>query len=241
MLYGTIFGIGSIISYIQTNNLLYKKFNLKDDNKERKIYEKNSKKENIETYLIHPFNIKKYSVEQKIHYFFTIIIIILINILGFESYLNGYTKLYINYNSKELIYVPIDIIISLLINSTGFYLYHRLAHTKLYYKYIHKYHHAFCRPEPFDSLIGHPIDHMCAGLCQILPMYIYEMHLVTFLIYSSLLSMQGIYEHSGIKLNSIIYDTLDHHIHHLYPTKNYQAGFPVLFCDKLFGTYKKNI
>ena len=42
--------------------------------------------------------------------------------------------------------MPIDIPIILFINSTFFYLYHRLAHTKYVYKYIHRYHHAYVHP-----------------------------------------------------------------------------------------------
>merc|ERR1711935_1159931 len=122
---------------------LYRKYYLKMANKKEEwtIYKTKNKEENkedSEKYLIHPFNIKKYSTQQKIHYFFTIIMIIFVNILAFESYFNGYTKLYFNYNYKELIYVPRDVAISLFINTTVFYLYHRLAHTKYLYKYIHR-------------------------------------------------------------------------------------------------------
>jgi lathosterol oxidase len=206
------------------------------------IYNTN-KQDNVEniTKFIHPFNIKKYTLQQKIHYFFSIIAIICINIFAFESYFGGYTKLYFNFDYKELIYIPIDIPISLFINSTVFYLYHRLAHTKYLYKYIHRHHHAYLHPEPFDSLVGHPLDHIIAGICQLLPMFIYRTHLLTFLIYTSLISTIGIYEHSGIKINYLIHNTIDHHIHHMYPSKNYQAGFPILIWDRLFGTYKKDI
>ena len=250
MLYGFFIGIGGIISYIYTNNQLYKTYyiNMADKKDEWTIYNQSNNQSNkqriVPKLFYHPFNIEKYSIIQKIHYFFTLIMIICINIFAFESYFGGYTKLYINFNFnyKELIYVPIrmtgDITTALFINSTSFYIYHRLAHTKYLYKYIHKYHHAYLKPEPFDSLIGHPIDHIAGGLCQIFPMYIYKMHLLTFLLYSSLISMLGIYEHSGIKIKYLGQDTIDHHIHHMYPSKNYQAGFPILIWDRLFGTYK---
>ena len=192
MLYGLIIGIGGVISYIYTNNKLYKKYyitmaNTKNEwaiynNKNIKIINKN------QLIFYHPFNIKKYSNKQKIHYFFSLISIVCINIIGFESYFQGYTKLYFNsnifFNFKEILYLviqlPIDIFVSLLINSTVFYLYHRLVHTKYLYKYIHRYHHAYLNPEPFDSLIGHPLDHTMSGFYQLLPMYIYKMHLLSF-------------------------------------------------------------
>jgi len=244
MLYGIIIGICGIISYIYTNNGLYKKYyineNHNENHNEKLIYKRSNQKinESINYKFNHPFNIIKYTKKQKIHYFFTLLSIICINTIAFESYFNNYTKLYTELNYSELIYVPINITISLLTNSTIFYFYHRLVHTKYIYKYIHIYHHAYIYPEPFDSLIGHPIDHIIAGFCQILPMYIYRMHLITFLIYVSFISTIGIYEHSGLDIKYIGYNTIDHHIHHKYPSKNYQAGFPILICDKLFGTYK---
>jgi Delta7-sterol 5-desaturase len=259
MLCGFFFGLGGIISYILTNDKLYRRYYIENkekqiENKEMKSNETNQTNRINRTdlinrtnltdinsnKLIHPFNIKKYTQEQRIHYFFSIIAVILVNILAFESYLKGYTKLYFNYDYNELIRLPIDIIITLFLNSTFFYLYHRLAHTEYIYKNVHKYHHAFIHPEPFDSLIGHPLDHFCAGLCQIFPMYIYKMHILGFLIYSSFVSTMGIYEHSGIKIDYKFYNTIDHHNHHIYPLKNYQAGFPILIWDKLFNSYKSN-
>jgi len=228
MIYGLIFGTGGIILYIHTNNQLYKRYYNNTDNIDKLSF-------------IHPFNIKKYTLHQKIHYFFSIIAVICINIFAFELYFGGHTKLYFNLDYKELVYMPIDIPIILFINSTFFYLYHRLAHTKYVYKYIHRYHHAYVHPEPFDSLLGHPLDHTMAGICQLMPMFIYKTHLLTFLIYTSIVSTMGIYEHSGIKFNFLIHNTTDHHVHHMYPSKNYQAGFPILIWDRLFGTYKKNL
>ena len=159
--------------------------------------------------------------------------------MAFELYFNGYTKLHLNH--RDLIYLPLDIIVSQFINSTLFHYYHKLAHTKYFYKYIHSYHHAFKNPEPFDSLAGHPLDHTFSAILQIIPMFIYRMHIISFLVYSSLLSMAGIYDHSGIRFKYLEYDTIHHHIHHLYPSKNFGSGFPILIWDILHGTYKDKI
>ena len=104
-----------------------------------------------------------------------------------------------------------------------------------------KYHHAFSKPGPFDSLIGHPIDHTFSALCQIAPMFIYRMHLLSFLVYSSLLSLNGIFDHSGIKLKKLGYSTINLHIHHMYPHKNFGAGFPLLIWDILHGSYQNHM
>jgi sterol desaturase/sphingolipid hydroxylase (fatty acid hydroxylase superfamily) len=244
MIYGFIFGVGGIISFIYTNNQLQKKYYCELANKtdQWKISPDNTDALNDTSdwfpLTLSKYNKKKYTKIQKQHYFFTIIMFIMFNTMAFELFFNGYTKLHLI--NKDLIYMPIDIIFCHFVNSSAFYFYHRFAHTKYYYKYIHSYHHAFYNPEPFDSLIGHPLDHTCAAILQVLPMFIYRMHLISFLIYSSILSVMGIYDHSGIKhkINYLKHDSLDHHIHHLYPSKNYGAGFPILIWDRLFGSYK---
>ena len=161
---------------------------------------------------------------------------IIVNTIVVELFLNRYTKLHLI--TEKLIYFPIDLLICFLINQIGFYYYHRLAHTKYFYKYIHIHHHAFIHPEPFDSLVGHPLDHTFSGIFQILPMFVYKMHLVSFLVYSSILSMMGVYDHSGINFQFLNYNSIPHHIHHVYPSKNFSLSFPIPLCDFLHGTYK---
>lgn len=241
MITGMIFGCIGIVSFIHTNNNLQKKYynNKQLNNPDlRTIYNTTQKSLNRQSSIL-PFGYHQYTSIQKFHYLLTVIMFILFNGLMFDLYFNGYTKLHLLHS--KLVYMPLDIIIAHFINSTIFYFYHRLAHTKYIYKYIHSYHHSFAEPLPFDSLIGHPIDHTCAAICQVIPMFIYPMHIVSFLIYSSILSLSGIYDHSGLDLKYFNYSTLDHHIHHKYPNKNFGSGFPILIWDKLGGTYKKNI
>ena len=173
------------------------------------------------------------------HYFFTLIMLILFNIFSFNLYTHNYTKLHLN--TKKLIWLPVHVYINLLINTTLYYYYHRLAHTKYFYKYIHSYHHVFIKPLPFDSLVGHPFDHLIAALLHLIPALIYQQHIFSFLVYSSLSALLGILDHSGIKIKMFKYDSVDHHIHHLYPSKNFGGSSPILILDKLHGTYKQNL
>ena len=243
MIFGFLFGIGGVLSFIYENTKLHNKY-----------YKNNRSSKYVS--MIHPFNDKsaekldhnfplnpyiktKYTSQQKFHYFLTLIMFVVVTTLAFEAYFRGYTKLHIKH--EKLFWLPLEVLLSHFINSTLFYYYHILAHTKYIYKYIHSYHHAFSKPGPFDSLVGHPIDHTIAGILQILPMFMYEMHFLSFMIYSSLLSLMGIYEHSGIKINFPFYNTLNHHIHHKYPNKNYGSGFPILIWDIFYGTYKNKI
>ena len=225
MIYGILFGCGGIVSYIYTNHNL-----LKD------AIEKDEIISISQTFPISPYN-KKYSKIQKIHYFFTILMFILFNGLAVDAYFKGYTLLVLDFISLKTL--PVDVGIAFLMNNCMYYYYHRLLHTPFLYKYIHSYHHAFSEPEPFDSLVGHPIDHTFAGIFQIAPIFIYKMHLLSFLLYSSLLSYIGILDHSGKFIQYFSYKSIDHHIHHKFPLNNFGTCIPLF--DMLHGTYKRTM
>ena len=239
MIYGLLFGIIGVISFIHTNNKLHEKYYdiLEDskDNLKQSSFSLNLLNNKYMAFPLNPYN-TRYSKLQKKHYLLSLIMFITLNTIAVELYLHGYTQLH--FINKYLIYIPYDILICFLINQIGYYYYHRLAHTKYFYKYVHIYHHAFIHPKPFDSLVGHPLDHTFSGIFQILPMFIYRMHLVSFLVYSSILSMIGIYDHTNVKFKFLNYTSVDHHIHHIYPSKNFSLSFPIPICDILHGTYK---
>ena len=243
MIYSIIFGVFNILSFIYTNNKLQQKYynDLADKKDEWKISKSRINNLGNKTcwFPLNPYNTKNYSPLQKRHYLWTIIMFICFSSATTECYLRGYTKLHLEHS--KLVYLPIDVLIYEFMNSTFFYIYHRAAHTKYLWKYIHQYHHAIYYPEPFDSLVGHPLDHMCSAICQVLPLFFYKSHVLSFIVYSSFLSYTGIWDHSGIKKILFHHSSVDHHIHHLYPTTNYGAGFPILVWDKLFGTYRATL
>lgn len=238
MLYGFLFGIFNMISFVFTNNKLQDNYycKLSKSKDAWKISPKIIQSLNDKS-TWYPLNHNyrgKYTSLQKRHYIISQIMFVILAGVALETYLNGYTKLHLNH--AKLVYLPIDILVSLLINNFFYYYYHRAAHHPLIYKYMHSYHHAFLHPEPFDSLVGHPLDHTFSALWQVLPMFIYPMHLVSFIVYSSLLSLMGIWDHSGIKLKYFKYRSIDHHIHHRHPSKNFSTGFPILIFDIFHGT-----
>ena len=238
-LLGTMMGLASVMSFIQANDKLQEKYYcVMADAKDRwKMNALDISSLNYKAWRFPLFTrLPKYTRLQKIHYLGSLTMFVIFQALSVNLYLKNKSKLHLDH--IELVYLPLDVVWCLFLNSTFFFVYHRLAHTKYIYKYIHRHHHAFQSPELYDSLIGHPLDHTCSGICQVLPMFMYRMHLLSFLVYSSLLSLMGIYDHSGIKFDFPFYSTVEHHIHHKYPNKNYGAGFPILVWDRLLGTYQ---
>ena len=143
MIYSILFGISGIFSFIYENNKLLNKYYNKTNN--NFLLHKNYKSSEIILFDIplNPFIKTKYNYQQKVHYFLTLIMVVVMTTIAFEAYFRGYTKLHLKH--EKLVWLPLEVIFNHFINSTVFYYYHKLAHTKFFYKYIHSYHHAFLK------------------------------------------------------------------------------------------------
>ena len=112
-----------------------------------------------------------------------------------------------------------------------FYLFHRLFHTKLLYKY-HKIHHQIKKPIGISAFYFHPIDFIFGNIIPIvLSIYISQMSLLTIHITLCIITFDTIFiGHSGNKKLSNFHDN-----HHKYFCFNFGTN---KFMDKLLLTYK---
>ena len=58
----------------------------------------------------------------------------------------------------------LEFIFFVIIEEIGFYYSHRLFHTPLLYKWIHKKHHDWIAPIGCACIYAHPIEHLCSNL-----------------------------------------------------------------------------
>ena len=49
----------------------------------------------------------------------------------------------------------------------------------------------------------------------------------------------GVLDHSGKFVNYFPYKSIEHHIHHVFPLKNFGSGLPLF--DMIHGTYKASM
>lgn len=109
-------------------------------------------------------------------------------------------------------------------------------HTRWCYARLHKYHHHYHSPEPFDDMFIHPLEAFGYYCILYSPAYLLPMHACTFLAYMVVLGVFGVADHSGIRFSLPgLYDTADHDAHHSRFEVNYAFPFPYL--DLLAGTY----
>ena len=80
------------------------------------------------------------------------------------------------------------------------YYWHRAMHAPRLYKRLHKYHHHYKSPRPFDDLFIHPLE--AAGYCAILYSSAFvcgEVPIASFLAYMAIMGVCGIIDHCGVR------------------------------------------
>ncbi|KDO28083.1 hypothetical protein SPRG_20243 [Saprolegnia parasitica CBS 223.65] len=116
------------------------------------------------------------------------------------------------------------------------YYWHRFLHTRAPYARVHKVHHYYKSPRPFDDMYMHPVEGMAYYWVLYGPPYVFAMHWQSFSVYMALMGLFGLLDHSGIAVRMpLVYDTRDHELHHRRVNANY--GFPFQYLDVLHGTY----
>ena len=90
---------------------------------------------------------------------FNLIMASIFALITTEFTLHGYTNIKFT-EPKEygLYYMLQDIVIAILYQSIIEYYWHRIMHWKIFYKYMHKYHHYYKSPEVYDDLYIHPLE-----------------------------------------------------------------------------------
>lgn len=133
--------------------------------------------------------------------------------------------------------VMIQFLLAVTYQSVVEYYWHRLMHWKYCYRYLHKFHHSYKSPEPWDDMYIHPLE--AFGYYCILygPPFLFPIHKYSFIGYMIVMGLCGVLDHSGIKVEVPgLYNTVDHDNHHAKFEINYSFPFP--FMDLLHGTYE---
>lgn len=155
----------------------------------------------------------------------------------------GYTKVYLDYQTHHPFWAFAGFFIILLIDDAWFYWLHRLLHHPKLYKYVHQVHHESIDVNPFTSLSFHWVEAALLTLwiipvSFILPIYAPILGLVqVWGLFDNLKGHLG-YEFFPANFNKsplqFMTTSTHHSMHHSKFNGNYGVHFR--FWDKLFGT-----
>lgn len=138
----------------------------------------------------------------------------------------------------------LDVLVLLLSMDLLMYLLHRLAHTRLLYPILHRFHHRYDRPRPLTLFVLSPIENIAFGALWLAVISVYDASWMGMSIYLVLNVAFGMVGHLGVEPLSTKWVRMPvlkylagssfHAQHHQDRTHNF--GFYTLIWDHLFGT-----
>jgi len=168
------------------------------------------------------------------------LIVSIVYILGVYS-LN---KLYFNISDYSLIWFFGQIIVLMLILDFWFYVIHRIMHTKLVYRIVHKTHHLSTDPSPFASDSVHPFEAIFDAIFIVLTSLILPLHPLAIFIFVNISAIWSTIGHLGYEIfpraftGSIFGKYLNfatvHNQHHKLFLYNF--GYYTTIWDRIFDT-----
>lgn len=130
--------------------------------------------------------------------------------------------------------VLVQCVVGALIRDAMFYYVHRLMHTKVLYRRIHRVHHEFPAPIALAAIYSHTVDHVMVNALPIyVPMALQRAHFLTMMLFSFIAVFDAAVSHSGYSLIRMP-SVESHDVHHAKGNVN----FGVLgLWDRLHGTH----
>ncbi|WP_416150358.1 sterol desaturase family protein [Salipaludibacillus sp. HK11] len=163
-----------------------------------------------------------------------------VTLLGFYLWKNDVIVLSTSFGLLDWL----DIVVLLLIMDFLMYVFHRFAHMKKLYPFIHQTHHSFEDPRPITLFALNPLENLGFGLLWIVVLCIYPASWIGIAGYLFLNVVYGLIAHLGVEpfpswwvkhplskwISTSTYHTQHHH------QENYNFGFYTVIWDRLFKT-----
>ncbi|MFT4565616.1 MAG: lathosterol oxidase [Saprospiraceae bacterium] len=172
------------------------------------------------------------------------ILFAIIGVLMIMAWQSGITRIYTDWATYPLWYIPISGLLALLMHETYYYWLHRWFHHPSVYRYLHKVHHDSINTSVWTSFSFHPIESILQAIIIPLITFVIPMHLSVLLFLLIFMTISAIINHAGVEifpaswfnhpLCKYFIGSTHHDLHHRRFTKNY--GLYFTFWDRWMGT-----
>lgn len=162
-------------------------------------------------------------------------------LLGFLLWKNGIITVKGNSFPTSLF----EVVLLILAMDLAMYIFHRVAHFKFFFKYVHGQHHQHESTNAISLFVLHPLEALGFGIIMIIILALYPFSEVTVGLYLLINLLWGTIGHLNVEIfpkritKIVMLKTLGtvtfHNIHHQVPGCNF--GFYTFIWDKLFGTF----
>jgi lathosterol oxidase len=142
-------------------------------------------------------------------------------------------------------YLVLSLVLVFLIHDIYFYIVHRIMHSKLLMRRVHKLHHHSTDPTPFTAYAFHPWETVIEFAFLPLIIFVIPLYPAVFLTWQAGIILFNIYGHLGYEVMprwwvnapilKYINTPTNHNMHH--SKFNYNFGLYTNIWDRLFGTH----
>ncbi|XP_064595328.1 lathosterol oxidase-like [Liolophura sinensis] len=139
----------------------------------------------------------------------------------------GHTTLYYGLADRGYLYLVLSIPGLFLYDEASAYYYHRMYHSPLLYRWIHKAHHRYGCPTAFSAVAMHPLEMLHYQAYLAAPAFTVPLHAGAFVGVLLYIYYYGMIDHSGIRFDSIWpwqEPSVFHDNHHRYFHCNFGAN-----------------
>ncbi|KAF0714042.1 Aste57867_4084 [Aphanomyces stellatus] len=156
--------------------------------------------------------------------------------LSTELHVRGHSRMCFDDSSPPSSLVVSQAVLAMLGSNLVEYYWHRLLHIRALYVRVHKVHHHYKRPQPFDDMYMHPFEGAIYFCILYGPPFVLPMNVHAFILYMVVMGLFGVLDHSGLSFHiPLVYKAQDHAVHHAKVNVNY--GFPFVYLDLVHGTF----
>lgn len=152
----------------------------------------------------------------------------------------------ITFRTDVGLWALLDTLVLLMVMDFAMYWLHRLAHTRVLYPLLHRYHHTFDRPRPLTLFALNPAENVAYGVLWLAVLCVYKASWAGMMLYLVLNVAFGTVGHLGVEpvparwvgvpVIGQVAGASFHAQHHQDKEHNY--GFYTLVWDRLFGTVR---
>jgi Delta7-sterol 5-desaturase len=111
--------------------------------------------------------------------------------LSVELVRRGYTGVHSDWSREGWVGLARGALAAMAWENVAEYVWHRVMHTRFFYARLHKLHHHYKAPTPFDDLFVHPYE--ITGYYCILyaPVVLFRLHWASLAVYAAVMGLAG--------------------------------------------------
>lgn len=152
----------------------------------------------------------------------------------------GWSSLYFDPLEHGVHWLIASAIVGFFTIDAGLYYSHRFLHRKMWFRYVHRWHHRYTAPVMWTTTAVHPLEFLFFQFFVLLPAILVPMHWAVYLLVVGYTYLIGMIDHCGIAVNwplPLHSGNRFHDDHHVYFHCNY--GHHTQVFDQLHGTVRQ--